>query len=171
MSISIRRADAGDADALAGFAERLFRETFGPFNAPDDMDLYCLQAYSPRLQAAEIADASMSTLLAVDGAAIAGYAQLREGPAPAVVDGDAPIELVRFYIDTPQHGRGLAATLMDAVAAEGRARRRRTLWLGVWERNLRALAFYRKTGFADVGSHTFRLGSDEQIDRLMVRGI
>ena len=44
-----------------------------------------------------------------------------------------------------------------------------TLWLGVWEHNLRAIAFYRRWGFETVGSHTFLLGSDEQTDLIMVR--
>jgi ribosomal protein S18 acetylase RimI-like enzyme len=45
------------------------------------------------------------------------------------------------------------------------------VWLGVWERNARAIAFYRKCGFADVGSQTFELGSDRQQDRVMWRRV
>ena len=41
------------------------------------------------------------------------------------------------------------------------------LWLGVWERNPRAQAFYRKSGFADVGSQVFLVGTDAQTDRVM----
>jgi ribosomal protein S18 acetylase RimI-like enzyme len=69
------------------------------------------------------------------------------------------------------HGRGVARQLMAAVFAAARGRSAQTLWLGVWEKNLRALAFYRKFGFVDVGSHQFVLGTDVQTDRLMVRDI
>jgi ribosomal protein S18 acetylase RimI-like enzyme len=60
---------------------------------------------------------------------------------------------------------------MDAVLSEAQARQARTLWLGVWERNPRAIAFYRKRGFQDVGSHEFLLGQDRQTDRVMVLAI
>ena len=170
--VAVRRAEPADADALARFAERVFRETFGPFNAPDDMDLYCLQSFSTSLQAAEIGSPLVVTLLIIaPDAGIAGYAQLREAPPPVEITEGAAIELVRFYIDTPFHGTGLSRRLMDAVIDEARSRGRRTLWLGVWERNARAIAFYRKAGFIDVGAHAFLLGADLQTDRLMTRRI
>ena len=50
----------------------------------------------------------------------------------------------------------------------GRTRGAKTLWLGVWEKNDRARAFYAKCGFADVGEHIFLFGTDPQTDRVMV---
>jgi len=77
--------------------------------------------------------------------------------------------VVRFCVDRPWHGRGLAQTLMAATADTARAAGGSTLWLGVWERNGRAIAFYRKCGFEDVGTHSFVLGDDHQRDRVLVR--
>lgn len=170
--VAVRLAGAADAAALSAFAERIFRETFGPDNTPANLDLYCLQVFSPVLQAAEIADARIVTLVAVDaGGAIVGFAQLRLGPVPECVTGPMPLELVRFYVDTPLHGTGLARRLMEAVVDAARGQGVRTLWLGVWEHNPRAQAFYRKAGFTDVGAQTFRLGSDLQTDRVMMRAL
>ena len=78
-----------------------------------------------------------------------------------------PIELARFYLDATFHGHGFAQQLMAAALDEARRRSAGTVWLGVWEKNLRTTAFYRKAGFIDVGSRTFMLGSDAQTDRLM----
>lgn len=170
VDIDIRQAVAADAAALSAFAERIFRETFGPDNAPANLDLYCLQAFSPSLQAAEIADTRIITLVATGAReTLVAFAQLRLGPVPECVTGPMPMELVRFYVDTPLHGTGLARRLMEAVVDEARMRGMRTLWLGVWEHNPRAQAFYRKTGFVDVGAQTFHLGSDVQTDRVMMR--
>jgi ribosomal protein S18 acetylase RimI-like enzyme len=58
---------------------------------------------------------------------------------------------------------------MTAVDAAARARGAKTLWLGVWEKNHRARAYYRKAGFIDIGAHDFGLGHDLQTDRLMSR--
>jgi GNAT superfamily N-acetyltransferase len=78
-----------------------------------------------------------------------------------------PVELWRFYVERGWHGRGVAAALMEQVKAEATKRGAQTLWLGVWERNDRARAFYAKCGFADAGEHIFLFGTDPQTDRVM----
>ena len=79
------------------------------------------------------------------------------------------MELKRLYVTRSWHGKGVAQALMDAALDAARARGAKTLWLGVWERNERAVAFYGKYGFARVGEHTFVLGSDAQTDWLLAR--
>ena len=66
---------------------------------------------------------------------------------------------------------GWEIELMDAVCAEAAVLDAGTLWLGVWERNPRAIAFYRKRGFIEVGAHVFRLGDDAQTDLIMQRDL
>ena len=41
------------------------------------------------------------------------------------------------------------------------------IWLGVWEKNKRAISFYKKNGFIEFDTHIFKLGNDEQIDIMM----
>jgi len=166
--VTIRRASPADAGRLSDFARRLFEETFAPHNTPEDMDAYLSSAFTPPRQLAEIEDTRSVTLLATQEGALIGYAQLHAGEAPECVPGRPAIELVRFYVDRALHGSGVAQTLMDAVGDAG-ADRARTIWLGVWEHNVRAIAFYVKCGFVDVGSHAFQLGSDLQTDRIMSR--
>ena len=167
----IRRATDDDASHLAEFARRTFVETFAPDNTADDMALHVSKSFGPEIQLGEIRDAAMTTLLAELGSTMAGFAQVREGPPPACVIGDAPVELRRFYVDRPFHGRGIAHALMNAVDHVARELGGRTIWLGVWERNPRAIAFYTKRGFVDVGAHAFIFGTDEQTDRVMARGL
>jgi|GEM_PF-1944751 len=111
----IRRAGASDADELARFAARTFSEAFGAENTPEDLALYLARAYGPAQQGAELRDPTWTTLLAEEGKSPAGYAQVRTGPAPSCVTGQAPIELFRFYVDSPWQGQGLARRLMAAV--------------------------------------------------------
>ena len=165
----IRPALPADAATLAGFAARTFRETFEADNAPEDMALYLKASYGPERQGAELRDAGIVTLLAEDDGGLAGYCQLREGTAPDCVPGAVPIEIWRFYVDRAWQGRGVAHALMMASLAAAVERGARTVWLSVWERNLRAQAFYRKCGFEDCGAREFVLGRDRQTDRVMVR--
>ncbi|MGH7498699.1 MAG: GNAT family N-acetyltransferase [Gemmatimonadales bacterium] len=168
---TLRRAKASDAARLAEFGARTFSDTFAAENTPEDIALYLGRTYGAVQQAAEIDNLAMATILAdVDGR-LAGFAQMRTGPAPACVSGRAPIELLRFYVDRPWQGRGLARALMEEVGAEVVRRDAGVIWLAVWERNERAIAFYRKCGFRDVGSKTFTLGTDRQNDRVMARPV
>jgi ribosomal protein S18 acetylase RimI-like enzyme len=169
MEFTIRRAAPSDAAALAELAARTFRDTFAPHNDPEDLALHLTQAYGLAQQAGELVDPAITTLLVDRGGVLAGYAQLRRGPAPECVVGPAPIELWRFYIAREHHGQGLAQRLMHQVEVEAERAQARTLWLGVWEHNERAKKFYVKHRFVDVGSHVFTLGSDPQTDRLMAR--
>lgn len=171
MNFAIRRGVATDAAALAELAARTFRETFSADNRPEDMALHLARAYGTAQQGLELVDPAITTLLVeVDGQP-GGYAQLRSGAAPECVTGPSPLELWRFYVDQPWQGRGIAQALMRQVDAEAGRGGARTLWLGVWERNARARAFYAKCGFRDVGAHIFMVGADPQTDRILVRPV
>ena len=164
----IRPGTIEDAAALAAFAARTFVETFADDTSAADMQAHVRHSYGVVQQTAELTSPAVFTLLAEEDGRLVGYAQVRRGPAPPCVQPADAIELHRFYVDTPVHGTGVAQRLMAAVCAAARTAGARHLWLGVWERNARAIRFYAKCGFVDVGSHDFVLGTDRQTDRVMV---
>ena len=171
VGVVIRPAGVADAPWLADLAERTFRETYTAHNTPEDMERYVADHFAPALQAAELADPRYLTLVAeVDGRP-AGYTQLGHGVAPGCVTGAEPMGIFRFCVDRPWQGQGLAQGLMRAAAEHAGVAGARTLWLGVWERNPRAIAFYRKCGFTEVGTQTFVLGTDHQRDLVLERPI
>jgi ribosomal protein S18 acetylase RimI-like enzyme len=112
--------------------------------------------------------ASTFLIAEADGVA-AGYAKLHAGEPAEGIEGDKPIELVRLYASRQFLGRGVGQALMRACLDQARRAGYETIWLGVWERNARAQAFYRKWDFRAVGEHMFQLGSDLQRDILMER--
>jgi ribosomal protein S18 acetylase RimI-like enzyme len=169
-TFEIRRATEADVAALTDFGARTFLESFGKDNTVEDMQKHLESAWRPELQRAEVLDPALDTLLARDASgSLAGFAQLRDQRAPNGVATTRPVELWRFYVDKPWQGRGLARALMTAVEDRARARGGRELWLGVWERNERAQAFYRKCGFEKVGTQIFVVGTDPQTDHVMLR--
>ncbi len=161
-------ASSADAQRLAEFGARTFFETFAADNTPDDMRAHLASAFSEDRQLREIENPHMDTLILADGEQWMGFAQLRAGHVSDGVPAEGSIELWRFYVDQRWHGRGLAALLMDGAKQRARRRGARSLWLGVWERNARAQAFYRKHGFQRVGRQVFVVGSDPQTDDVML---
>ncbi len=99
------------------------------------------------------------------------FAQLQRRPPPEAVTLPDALSLDRFYVDARWHGHGLAARLLAGVIDAARAQGAPGLWLTVWERNPRAIAFYLKNGFVDVGQAVFVVGDDRQTDRLMQRRV
>jgi ribosomal protein S18 acetylase RimI-like enzyme len=165
----IRTATRSDAALVAALAERTFREAFSALNPPEQMDGHCRENFGTAIQAQEIAAADHLTLLVEPQGCPAGFAQLRWTEPPGCVAGAAPGEIQRFYLLQECHGTGIAATLMAACLAALRKRGSDVAWLGVWEENPRAIAFYRKEGFAEVGRKVFMVGTDPQRDLVMAR--
>jgi diamine N-acetyltransferase len=165
----IREATTADAATLAEFAARSFHDTYAAANTAEDMAAYIAEHFSAGRQGAELADPRMTTLLVEVDGAIAGYAQLRRAAPPAPARLESPVELARIYIGREWQGAGHAGALMRRVLDAARRAGGETLWLCVWERNARAIAFYARCGFTDAGRQTFKLGNDLQDDRLLAR--
>ncbi|HSC06290.1 MAG TPA: GNAT family N-acetyltransferase [Steroidobacteraceae bacterium] len=169
--ITVRSARPDDATRLAAFAARTFREAYAAQMPWDDVKAYCESSYNADRQAAEIADRTVATLLAEVDATLAGFVQLRSGEAPPCVEAQRSIELWRLYVDARWQGRGVAQALMSRAEETAKSRDAALLWLGVWERNARAQAFYGKCGFSKVGTLPFTLGRELQTDLVMVRAL
>ena len=166
--ITISRASIEDAAELADFAARSFKDAFSEDNRPEDMQAHLDASYGAEQQSAELADPDVVTVLGRSGSALVAYAQVRRSSPPPCVTQTDPIELHRFYLDRSMHGTGLAATLMEEAFRVTTELGGLHLWLGVWERNPRAIAFYGKCGFRDVGSQFYMVGPDKQTDRVLV---
>lgn len=172
--LMIRRAEPSDAHALSAFAATAFTDTFAADNTPEDMTAYLADAFSEAQQRTELLDPDCIVLLAEREGELAGYAMLRDKVAPVAVDGihaDDAAEIARLYAGKRWIGTGVGTALMQRCLDLAASRRREWVWLGVWERNTRAIAFYARWGFIDVGSQHFQLGADRQTDRIMARRI
>jgi GNAT superfamily N-acetyltransferase len=173
--ISLRLATSADAELLAEAARRFFVDTFGAANRPEDMEVYLARAFSEASQRAELLAPDSRIWLAMDHRnSVVGYVHVRLGappPSDASIRSGRPAEIARLYAERGWHGRGLGAMLMKAAIGIAREWNADVLWLGVWERNDRAIAFYEKHGLRIVGAQEFMLGSDRQRDHLMARDL
>lgn len=169
---SIRRAHRSDSEVLASLGERLFRAAFGASNTAEDMQLYVRSAFSAKRQALELSNPATRAWLVDDesGEAI-GYAMVKLGAPSHEIEARNPLEIVRFYVNAAWHGHGIAAALMATCVDQAREWGCDQLWLGVWDRNPRAIAFYKKSGFRIVGTQPFQLGNDRQRDFIMTRPV
>ena len=165
--VSIRMADVTDAGTLAELGRRTFHETFAAQNDPEDMDAYLNATFTVEGLAGEIREPGAAYLVAEDHRGAVGFAKVAGVAPPDCVTAPSPLRLARLYVSAEAIGAGVGAALMRACIERARATGHLGLWLGVWEHNHRAIAFYRRWGFEAVGNEVFLLGRDEQTDLVM----
>lgn len=169
VDTKFRRATEQDARALAELAEKTFRDTYTQFNTRENMDAHCSKSFGEEIQRAEIRDARRESWLGEIDGKLVGFAQLIvDKPCPSV-PGKRGSEILRFYVDASQHGKGVAYRMMDELAARSTELGAELLWLCVWDQNAHATAFYERCQFEKVGTTTFKLGAEVQSDFVMGR--
>ena len=166
MSVTYRTAGIADGPALADLGCRCFTETFGAFFPADDMTLHLERMFGAEALPAEYEDPALRIRLAEADGEPAAYLKLAPMNLQVAHEPGAR-ELKQLYVLKPWQGAGVAAALMDWAVATERAEGTPALYLSVWERGDRAIAFYRKQGFEIVGEAPFRLGSRTYQDPIM----
>jgi len=133
---------------------------------------YATGVYEPATLENELRSPTRLSFFSLDATgAPMGYLTLNTESREDCVSGVKPIELQRLYVRRVAHGTGIAAALMRHALSTAAAHGFETIWLGVWERNPRAQAFYRKYGFEQVGGHTFMMGEEAQLDLIFTRPV
>jgi ribosomal protein S18 acetylase RimI-like enzyme len=167
----MRVATTADAAAVAAFAEMTFRATYGDANTPEDMELYCRNTFSESLMEDDISNNEVQYQLAIVQNELVGFIKLQWSPPPMPMPFERPLQISRIYVHPQAKGKGIGRILMAAAMAFASEMQHDYLWLGVWQQNEDAIAFYKKMGFAIVGTDTFLLGKDLQLDWIMGKPI
>lgn len=170
-SIKLRRAKSEDSAALANIAEQTFRDTFAAQNETSELELHCAKHFGRKNQLQEILDPNVLTVLAHVDDELAGFTQVHLNSPHAAIPNERLSEIHRFYVSADYHGLGVAQELMGEVLASMKHGNSSYVWLGVWERNPRAIAFYEKYKFEAMGEQTFLFGSEAQRDLIMARAL
>ncbi|MGO1001486.1 GNAT family N-acetyltransferase [Lysobacter sp. CA196] len=165
----VRRADADDAGALALVGAASFLETFAGILHGRDIVEHCRQQHTHAVYADWLIDPGAALWLAetAEGAAPVGYALLTPPKLPLPDLGEGDLELKRIYLLSRFHGGGVGRELMQQAVAEARARGARRLLLGVYAGNAKALAFYARSGFEQVGERRFQVGGNSYGDAIL----
>ena len=170
--LSIRPATLQDVPHLVELATNTFRDTYRLLDDPDDIEAYVAEAFTPERFTAILQDTACVLLVALAAEqSYVGYALVAHTLPPPCVTGPAPIELSRLYLSQSVIGKGYGAALMQAVHAVARRAGCQTVWLGVYDRNEHARNFYKRWGFADVGTKDFLFGGKLYADPIMAAAV
>lgn len=164
---SLRRCEPEGVDSLRELSIETFTDAFAADNDPQDFDAYLRKAFNTQQLSAELASAGTRFYFLMAGEALAGYFKINTGKDQTELQEASGMELERIYVRTRFQGRGLGAWMLQQVKQMAKREGKAYLWLGVWEKNTRAIAFYRSHGFVIFDKHPYYIGSDRQMDWMM----
>lgn len=156
-----------DLDELRELSIRTYSETFGAMNTESNMKEYLDRAFNREILREELMnDESSFFFLYIDND-LAGYLKLNEHMAQTDINDPESIELERIYVMKKFQGSGCGRFLMEKAIGLAIESKKKYMWLGVWEKNVMALSFYKRNEFYQFGQHAFVMGDDEQIDYVL----
>ncbi|MGP6139244.1 GNAT family N-acetyltransferase [Jeotgalibaca sp. A127] len=165
----MHKCELKDLEALREISIETFSDTFAADNTPEDLKTYLDRAYNKEQLLTELKNPnSFFYFIYMDGN-LAGYLKLNTGLAQTEEMGAESLEVERIYVRTAFKRRGLGKQLIDFAIETARELNKQAIWLGVWEHNDKALAFYKSLGFEQTGAHSFFMGDDEQTDFVMTK--
>jgi len=165
--IIIRKATISDLEIIQEISKHTFIETFADVNSADNMANYVWENFNPEQMASEINNPNSKFYLASLENEIIGYTKLNFGDAQTEKQKGTNLEIHRIYVLQAFHGKKIGQLLLDEVLKIAKQLAVKSVWLGVWEENHRAIQFYSKNGFVEFDKHIFTLGDDVQTDLLM----
>jgi ribosomal protein S18 acetylase RimI-like enzyme len=167
MELTFKQCISDDIHTLHDFSYRTYNETFAHMNTPSNMKAYLEQSFNINRLNGELLDSnSLFYFLYADGE-LAGYLKINESPAQTDINDIQSLEIERIYVAKEFQGKGLGSVLMNKAINIANMRKKSYVWLGVWEKNDKAILFYKKNGFYEFGTHSFFMGEEEQTDFLM----
>ncbi|MEH7224036.1 GNAT family N-acetyltransferase [Bacillus sp. JJ1566] len=171
MSISIKKCSMEDLHILQEVSVETFNDTFRDQNSPENMAAYLEKAFNMKQLEKELSNISSDFFFIYFNNEVAGYLKVNINDAQSEEMGNESLEIERIYIKDKFQKHGLGKVLFNKAMEIALERNKKKIWLGVWEKNENAIAFYKKMGFVQTGAHSFYMGDEEQMDFIMMKTI
>jgi diamine N-acetyltransferase len=166
-TITIDKVTLDHIGQLQDIGRRTFYETFSPDNTEVDMKKYLEEGFSIDKLTSELTAPDSEFYFAKNDEDVIGYLKLNFGQSQTELKDNHSAEIERIYVLKEFHGKNVGQLLYNKALQIAQQKKACYVWLGVWEKNQRAIQFYKKNGFTEFDTHTFKLGNDEQVDIMM----
>ncbi|SOC16625.1 spermine/spermidine N-acetyltransferase [Ureibacillus xyleni] len=166
MTVQVKKCTLEDLQTLQEISIDTFNSAFKEQNSPENMKVYLEKAFNLKQLEKELSNISSQFFFVYFNNEVAGYLKVNTDEAEV---GQESIEIERIYLKTNYQKHGLGKLLINKAVEIAQQLGNKKIWLGVWEKNENAIAFYKKMGFVQTGSHSFYLGDEEQTDYIMTK--
>lgn len=167
VGTNISLVSFNELEQLRAISVQTFTETFAELNTEENMEKYLNENLSMEKLTQELNTRGSEFYFAKINNTIVGYLKINEGQSQTELRTNQSLEIERIYVLKIYYGKNIGKLLFDKAVSLAKERHCKFIWLGVWEENKRAIAFYKKQGFIEFDKHIFKLGDDIQNDLLM----
>lgn len=171
MSVKLKKCSHEDLKILQEISIETFNDTFKDQNSSEHMQAYLESAFNSEQLEKELSNMSSQFFFVYCQNEVAGYLKVNTNDAQSEEMGGESLEIERIYIKNKFQKHGLGKYLFNKAVEIALEDNKKKIWLGVWEKNENAIAFYKKMGFVQTGVHSFYMGDEEQIDFIMTKTI
>ncbi|MBK9529008.1 MAG: GNAT family N-acetyltransferase [Acidobacteria bacterium] len=161
---TVRNATVEDINILAALGTTTCYEAYFELDPSSDLADYCARIYSPENVRIEFEDVNSTYFIAEISDRAVGFAKLRENNHVDCLGDRHAIELQRIYVLERVKGQNVGKAMIARCLDAAREKGYDTLWLGVWEKNLRAQGFYEKIGMKNIGTTGFNDGKNDFVN-------
>lgn len=171
MTLTLRACTQYDLTSLKEISIETFKDTFAAQNKVENVEAYLNRAYTDEQLTQELAQKDSQFFFVYDDEQLAGYIKVNVNAAQSEQMSDDSLEVERIYVRPDFKRRGIGKYMLEQAITIAKEKKKSQVWLGVWEKNMNALAFYQKMGFVQIDAHSFYMGDDEQTDFIMKKMI
>lgn len=169
MMMTIKKCTLEDLRELQKVSADTFNETFKDQNSPEQINAYLKREFNLQQLEKQLANRSSQFFFVYVNDEVAGYLKVNTDDAQSEKMGDESLEIERIYVKRKYQKYGLGKNLLNKAVEIAIEQKKKKIWLGVWEENENAIAFYQKKGFVQTGAHSFYMGDEEQVDLIMTK--
>ncbi len=167
QNIIITKAKLSDANTLTEIGGKTFYETYAERNSEADMQSYIKENFNEQVIIDQLQNPNAEFFIAWEDNQPIGYLKVNTGEAQTDLKETDSLEIERIYVLADYHGKKIGQLLYQKAVEVAKEQQKTSIWLGVWEKNPRAIRFYEKNGFVKFDEHIFTVGSELQTDPLM----
>ncbi|WP_413524626.1 GNAT family N-acetyltransferase [Carnobacterium divergens] len=160
-----------DLQTLQKMSIETFSDTFKDQNTTENLTTYLEQAYHTEQLRNELNNPDSTFLFLKDKQEIVGYLKVNVNTAQSENSAEEALEVERIYIKKTAKGQGYGRKMIAKAEELAKQKKKKQIWLGVWEHNEPARAFYKHLGFVETSEHSFYMGNEKQLDIIMTKKV
>ncbi|MFS0782004.1 GNAT family N-acetyltransferase [Bacillus sp. 1P06AnD] len=169
MTVHIKKCSHEDLLILQELSIQTFTDTFKSQNSTEHLHAYLERAFNAEKLQKELSNSSSEFYFIYYNEKLAGYLKVNMNEAQSERIADESLEIERIYVRSVFQRKGLGEFLLNKAVDIAMRKKKKMIWLGVWEKNEKAITFYEKRGFVHSENHSFYMGEEEQLDWIMAK--
>lgn len=169
IAVQIRPATQEDALCLSVLATQVFLDTYATTGIRPAIAREVQHSFSVSTIAGLLDQDGTFFHVAERDGHLLGFSQATIGTRQELIIATHPAELDRLYVQEPFTRTGLGSLLLHASESSAIQRDADLMWLTPWVHNARALQFYARQGYADIGGTSFFMDGEAHENRVLCK--